>query len=77
MAKKPRSRKKTAARRVTIRATATIKISIPHSLVDAIDSWGKESGTARSEAIRLLIEAGLRQKRGNLVAGSIISRRPD
>jgi metal-responsive CopG/Arc/MetJ family transcriptional regulator len=36
----------------------------PPDLVQQIDQWAAKAGVGRSEALRQLIEAGLKRKRG-------------
>jgi hypothetical protein len=63
MAKKQRLKKRTAGRPVTIGVSVTVTIRISEDLDQAIDAWAGQAGIGRSEAIRQLIEAGLKRKR--------------
>ena len=39
-----------------------INARLPAPMVAAIDAWAKAAGLSRSDALRLLIETGLKQK---------------
>jgi metal-responsive CopG/Arc/MetJ family transcriptional regulator len=65
MAKKQRLKKRTPGRPVAIGVSVTVTIRISEDLDQAIDAWAGQAGIARSEAIRQLIEAGLKRKRGS------------
>ena len=43
-------------------ADGTLAIEVPLKLVAAVDAWRKQVGVTRSEAIRRLVELGLRKK---------------
>jgi hypothetical protein len=40
-----------------------LTVRAPAELIEAIDAWAAKEGVARSEAVRQLIEAGLKRKR--------------
>ena len=50
-------------RPVTVGATVLIASKWPPALVKRIDDWAAKAGVTRSEAMRQLIEAGLKRKR--------------
>jgi Ribbon-helix-helix protein, copG family len=49
-------------RPVSVGATAFVGSRFPVALVEAIDNWAKAEGIGRSEAVRRLIEAGLKRR---------------
>lgn len=59
------SRKTTPAakrgRPTTVGATATVIMKVPPQLVEAIDAWAAAAKVTRSEAMRQLIEHGLKR----------------
>lgn len=57
-------RKKVVAKRgrpSTIGASQYISVKFPPALVEAVETWAAAASITRSEAMRRLIEAGLRQ----------------
>ena len=40
-----------------------LSLRLPAERIEAIDAWAEKEGVSRSEAIRLLIDRGLRSKR--------------
>ena len=60
-----------AQRRRTVRTLQTnaqqpaILIKVPRPLLASLDAYAKREGTTRSEAVRQLIEAGLKHKQGS------------
>jgi hypothetical protein len=50
-----------AGRPSTIGATVTVIMRLPAALSGAIDAWAAKSNVTRSEAMRRLIEAGLKR----------------
>ena len=61
MTKKIEGKKAKIGRPVTVGATVLITSKWPPMLVSAIDNWAKAAGASRSEAMRRLIEAGLKR----------------
>ncbi|GEP57344.1 ribbon-helix-helix protein, CopG family [Reyranella soli] len=61
MAKKLVSEKAKKGRPVTVGATMLISSKWPPALVERIDQWAGTKGVGRSEAMRQLIEAGLKK----------------
>jgi hypothetical protein len=49
-------------RPTTVGATETLIAKVPPSLVAAIDAWAASAKVTRSEAMRRLIEAGLKRR---------------
>ncbi len=49
-------------RPVVVDAGGTLAIKLPLKLVAAVDAWSRQVGLTRSEAIRRLVEVGLRKK---------------
>jgi len=45
-----------------VNADGTLAIKLPLKLAAAVDAWRKQVGVTRSEAIRRLVELGLRKK---------------
>ena len=62
MAKKLVSEKARMGRPVTVGATVLITSKWPPALVERIDQWAETKGVGRSEAMRRLIELGLKAK---------------
>jgi metal-responsive CopG/Arc/MetJ family transcriptional regulator len=63
MAKKVASARKGPGRPVKIGATAFVGSKFPPALVKEIDQWAAKNGDiGRSEAMRQLIELGLKQR---------------
>ena len=48
-------------RPVTVGATTQTALRLAPSLVERIDAWAAKTGVGRSDAIRQLIEAGLKR----------------
>jgi metal-responsive CopG/Arc/MetJ family transcriptional regulator len=55
--------KKKIGRPVEIGAYEFIGLRVPAALVEAIDGWAKAQNVKRSDAVRALIEAGLKSGR--------------
>ena len=55
---------KKAGRPVTIDAAVTVIVRMPTKMSQALDSWAANEGMSRSEAIRKLIEDGIRKRTG-------------
>ena len=62
MSKKPAVPKARMGRPVTVGATVLITSKWPPEMVERIDAWGKAEGVRRSEALRRLVERGLKAK---------------
>lgn len=61
MAKKP-SPKRPMGRPVTVGGTEFVGLRLAAALTSQIDEWAKREGVSRSEAVRRLIERGLKAK---------------
>lgn len=61
MAKKSHAPK--AGRPITIDATVTAIVRISKAMSEAVDNWAAASNVSRSEAIRRLVELGLKVKK--------------
>ncbi|WP_371135718.1 ribbon-helix-helix protein, CopG family [Reyranella sp.] len=60
MARKPTANRPTG-RPVTVGGTAFIGLRLPPALTGRIDAWAKAESISRSEAVRKLIERGLKR----------------
>jgi Ribbon-helix-helix protein, copG family len=57
---KPKSKK--IGRPVEIAAVNFVGVKLPTALLEAIDAWASDHKASRSEAIRELVERGLKRK---------------
>jgi metal-responsive CopG/Arc/MetJ family transcriptional regulator len=55
--------KRPMGRPVTVGGTEFISLRLPEALVKTIDAWAAKTGVSRSEAMRQLIETGLKRSR--------------
>jgi metal-responsive CopG/Arc/MetJ family transcriptional regulator len=60
---KPKTSRPVRGRPVTVGATVPITAKVPPALAKTIDEFAARTGKGRSDAIRQLIEAGLKRRR--------------
>jgi metal-responsive CopG/Arc/MetJ family transcriptional regulator len=58
----PKPTRPKRGRPVVLGETVYIGARVPTSMVDRIDKWADATGVKRSDAIRQLIEAGLKRR---------------
>jgi hypothetical protein len=64
MDRKSRSKKPTFGRPNTLGRSVAVTIRLPKDLSQEVDAWADQTGIGRSEAMRQLIEIGLRANKG-------------
>lgn len=63
MAKKKSAPKAKMGRPAKVHGVASVNVRIPASTDAAINRWAKDTGVSRADAVRQLLELGLKAKR--------------